>query len=192
MRPKDETKEQLILDTALRLITRRGLAGLKMLDLAKEAGIAIGTIYIYFADRTALIQRLYAYLLRKSLSDLQAGIVDSDPLRLKIRKITRNYLDDNLAHPDYRAFFEQYFRSPYCAETEIIRAEENSVMQPIYDLVVQGQRETIIKTADPELLVTLVCGMLDELAQQAYRTGRPVSESDWELTFSVIWDGVKQ
>ena len=192
MRTKDEAKEQLILDTALRLIMQTGLSGLKMSDLAKEAGVATGTVYIYFDDKPALIQRLYAYLLRKSLSDLNAGVLDTDPLRVKIQKITRNYLNDNLNYPEYTAFFEQYFRSPFAVETEDTRTEEVSMMQPIYDLVVQGQQQTIIKEANPDLLVTLVCGMLDELARQSHFTGKPISESDWELTFSVIWDGVKR
>ncbi len=192
MRTKDEAKEQLILDTALWLIRQTGLSGLKMSDLAREAGVATGTVYIYFDDKPALIQRLYAYLLRKSLGDLKAGIFETDPLRVQIQKITRNYLNDNLNNPEYAAFFEQYFRSPYALETESIRAEEAAMMQPIYDLVVQGQQQTIIKEANPYLLVTLVCGMLDELARQVHFTGKPLSESDWDLTFSVIWDGVKR
>ncbi|WP_080058397.1 TetR/AcrR family transcriptional regulator [Spirosoma aerolatum] len=192
MRTKDEAKEKIILDTALRLIMQTGLSGLKMSDLAREAGVATGTVYVYFDDKPALIQRLYAYLLRKSLSDLNAGIAATDPLRVKIQKITRNYLDDNLKYPEYAAFFEQYFRSPYFAETEVIRAEEASVMQPIYDLVVEGQQQMIIKEANPDLLVTLVCGMLNELAKQALFSQQPISKSDWELTFSVIWDGVKR
>ncbi len=192
MRTRDEAKEQIILDAALQLIRRTGLAGLKMSDLAREAGVATGTIYIYFDDKPALIQRLYTYLLRKSLSDLNAGISAADPLRVKIQKITRNYLDDNLSHPEYAAFFEQYFRSPYFEETEISLAAETSVMQPIYDLVVEGQQQTIIKEANPDLLVTLVCGMLNELAKQVHFTGQPISEEDWKLTFSIIWDGVKR
>lgn len=192
MRTKDEAKEQVILDTALRLIMQTGLSGLKMSELAKEAGVATGTVYIYFDDKPALIQRLYTYLLRKSLIDLNAGISETDPLRVKIQKITRNYLNDNLNNPEYTAFFEQYFRSPYSVETEDTRAEETTMMQPIYELVVQGQQQTIIKEAKPDLLVTLVCGMLDELARQVHFTGNPISESDWELTFSVIWDGVKR
>lgn len=192
MRTKDEAKEKLILEAALRLIMQTGLSGLKMSDLAKEAGVATGTVYIYFDDKPALIQRLYQYLLRKSLSDLNAGILDTDPLRLKIQKITRNYLDDNLKYPEYAAFFEQYFRSPYYVETETTQAEESSIMQPIYDLVVEGQQQTIIKEADPDLLVTLVCGMLNELAKQVHFTGKPISEQAWELTFAVIWDGVKR
>ncbi len=192
MRTRDEAKEQLILDTALQLIMRTGLSGLKMSDLAKEAGVATGTVYIYFDDKTALIQRLYVYLLRKSLSDLKADVTDSDPLPVKIQKIARNYLYDNLMYPEYTAFFEQYFRSPYSAETDVMRAEENSMMQPFYDLISEGQRQTLIKEGDPDLLITLVCGMLNELAKQAHFTGQPISETNWNLTFSIIWDGIRR
>ncbi|GAA4408992.1 hypothetical protein GCM10023187_31600 [Nibrella viscosa] len=192
MRTKDEAKEQLILDAALRLINRVGLAGLKMTDLAREATVATGTVYIYFTDKSALVDRLYAYLLRKSMGDLYAGIEEADPLRVKIRKMARNYLDENVAHPEYTVFFEQYFRSPYTNESAQRQQEEAGLMHPIYALVVQGQRETIIKEADPELLVTLVCGMLNELAKQLTYTGQLVSAEDWETTFSVIWDGIKR
>lgn len=192
MRTKDEAKEKLILDTALRLIMQTGLAGLKMSELAKQAGIATGTIYIYFADKPTLIQQLYKYLLRQSLSDLNNDINPTDPLRLKIQKMTHNYLEDNINNPEYAAFFEQYFRSPFLADDETTRAEENRIMQPIYELVMAGQQETIIKDADPDLLVTLVCGMLNELARQAHFTGQPISENTWKLTFQVIWDGIKR
>ena len=192
MRTKDEAKETLILQTALQLILKTGLTGLKMSELAREAGMATGTVYIYFDDKVALIQRLYRYLLRKSLSDLNAGIISTDPLRIKIKKITRNYLKDNVDNPEYTAFFEQYFRSPYYVQTDEISVDENAMMQPVYDLIVEGQTQTLIKEADPDLLVTLVCGMLNELAKQSLFTGQAVSDADWELTFQVIWDGVKR
>lgn len=192
MRPRDEAKEILILNTALRLITQTGLAGLKMADLAREAGVATGTVYIYFTDKPALIARLYTYLLRHSLSDLTVGIVDTDPVRVQILKMARNYLNENTEHPEYNAFFEQYFRSPFYEETELSQAEERSMLQPIYDIVRRGQTETIIKDANPDLLVTLVCGMLNELAKQVLYTKQPISEADWTTAFSVLWDGIKR
>lgn len=194
MRNKDEAKEQLILDTALGLITQIGLTGLTMSTLAKTAGLATGTIYIYFDDKSALIQALYTHLVRRGLRDLTRGVTDTEPLRVKLKKVARNYLDDNIKHPEHGAFFEQYMRSPYYieTETEAMLTEEKRLMEPIYELVSQGQRETIIKEADPDLLVTLVCGMLNELAKQVYFSGQALRESDWETTFAIIWDGIKQ
>lgn len=191
MRTKDETKVQLIMTTALKMVARVGLAGLKMSDLAKEAGVATGTVYIYFEDKNQLIRELYLYLMHVSTNDLSQQITDSDPLKIKIKKIARNYLDNNINNPEYGAFLEQYFRSPYFQEDDATKAEEEIALQPIYQLVVEGQRQSLIKEADPELLVTLVCGMLNEIAKVSIYTQKPVTSAEWELTFSVLWDGIR-
>lgn len=191
MRTKDEAKEKQILDTALGVIAKTGLSGLKMTELAKEAGVATGTVYIYFQDKDELIRSLYIYLMKQSMQGLTDGIQANEPLKVRIKKISRNYFDSNLLHPEQGAFFEQYFRSPYYHETDTIKHEEESVMLPIYDIVVEGQQQGIIKEANPELLVTLICGMLNELAQTTLYTQQALSEADWELTFRVIWDGIK-
>lgn len=192
MRTKDEAKEIQILETALRLITQTGLAGLKMATLAQEAGVATGTVYIYFTDKPALISRLYLYLIRLAWRDLTAGVAPTDPVRIQVQKITRNYLNDNINRPEFNAFFEQYYRSPFYVETDVTRAAEATALQPIYDVIRRGQAETVIKDLDPDLLVTLVCGMLNEAAKQPLYTGQPFTEADWEATFSVLWDGVKR
>lgn len=177
--------------TALKMVARVGLAGLKMSDLAKEAGVATGTVYIYFEDKNQLIRELYLYLMHVSTNDLSQQITDSDPLKIKIKKIARNYLDNNINNPEYGAFLEQYFRSPYFQEDDATKAEEEIALQPIYQLVVEGQRQSLIKEADPELLVTLVCGMLNEIAKVSIYTQKPVTSAEWELTFSVLWDGIR-
>jgi TetR/AcrR family transcriptional regulator, multidrug resistance operon repressor len=192
MRTKDEAKETQILEAALRLIAEVGLAGLKMADLAKAAGVATGTVYIYFTDKPALISRLYVYLVRVAWQDLTAGIAPTDPIRAQVEKLARNYLNENLEHPEYGAFFEQYYRSPFYAEAETSLAEENSALQPIYDIIERGQAGQVIKAANPDLLVTLFCGMLNEAAKQPLYTGQPFSETDWQTTFAVLWDGIKR
>ncbi|WP_428658073.1 TetR/AcrR family transcriptional regulator [Runella sp.] len=190
MRTKDETKVQLILQTALKMIARIGLAGLKMSDLAKEAGVATGTVYIYFEDKNHLIRELYFYLTHVGTNNSTQQIAENDPLKIKIKKLARNYLDDNINNPEHSAFLEQYFRSPYFQENGSNRPEEVQ-LQPIYHLIVEGQRQSLIKEADPEWLVMLVCGMLNEVAKVSVYTKKSVTPAEWELTFSVLWDGIK-
>lgn len=191
MRSKDETKVQLILSTALKMVERVGLAGLKMSNLAKEAGVATGTVYIYFEDKNQLIRELYLYLMSTGTNDLKQQILENEPLKIKIKKITRNYLDNNTNNPEHGAFLEQYFRSPYFHEDDASRQAEDMALLPIYSLVVEGQRQSLIKDADPELLVTLVSGMLNEVAKVSIYTQKPITPAEWELTFSVLWDGIR-
>lgn len=58
-----EKKKDRILQAAMRLFARRGIADTKMEDVAKAAGIAKGTIYEYFKNREELLHFSFNYLL---------------------------------------------------------------------------------------------------------------------------------
>jgi len=53
-----EARRAAILDAALEEFTARGYEAARLDDVAKRAGVAKGTIYLYFADKEALFQEL--------------------------------------------------------------------------------------------------------------------------------------
>ncbi|MBS1565823.1 MAG: helix-turn-helix transcriptional regulator, partial [Bacteroidetes bacterium] len=55
MKPKDDTKIEQIFAATLRLVEEIGVAGITMRQIAREAGMATGTLYIYFKDKESLI-----------------------------------------------------------------------------------------------------------------------------------------
>lgn len=78
MRQRDPRKEEAIRKTAIRTIVRKGLDGLSMKQLAREARVSPATIYIYFRDRDDLIlqtfltanKRMYESTLRNFSPDM--------------------------------------------------------------------------------------------------------------------------
>src|SRR5215212_8583290 len=56
-------KREAILAAALRLIARLGLHAAPMSAVAREAGVAAGTLYLYFPSKEAMINALYLELL---------------------------------------------------------------------------------------------------------------------------------
>lgn len=52
------TRQQL-LDAALRVADRNGLTSLSVNDVTREAGVAKGTFYVHFPDRTSLLVALH-------------------------------------------------------------------------------------------------------------------------------------
>ncbi|MFN4145516.1 MAG: TetR/AcrR family transcriptional regulator [Runella sp.] len=190
MRYKDALKVEQILQAALRLVHSVGLVGLKMSDLAKEAGVATGTVYLYFEDKEQLIQQLYDLLTTQQTKSFVQPFEDGDSLKIKIKKLTRYYLEQNLQNPQSTAFFEQYYRSPF-AKKHLSSSRNTFHWPPLQQLIVEGQHQSLLKEVNVDWLVMLICGMLNETASQIALRQQPLTEAEWELTFNVIWDGIR-
>ena len=67
-----EERRAAILDAALRVWARRGFDGTSVAEVAREAGLTKGTLYLYFPSKQALLE---ATLHRHSLRpDVEAGL----------------------------------------------------------------------------------------------------------------------
>ena len=58
MRTRDENKERIIREKALKMMVKEGLDGFSMQKLAKAADVSPATIYIYFKDKEDLVAQL--------------------------------------------------------------------------------------------------------------------------------------
>jgi AcrR family transcriptional regulator len=112
----EKDRQQRILDAVLRLLADRGIAGVSIRAVAREAGVALGLVNYYYQDKTSLIR---AALHRIGEEDI--ALVTADPrlapeerLRASIRAVaapellTTEYLALRLqlwslaqAHPDF-------------------------------------------------------------------------------------------
>src|SRR6266550_7290095 len=61
---------QSIQDAAMRVIARKGMASTTMQEVADEAGVAKGTIYLYFRDRDELVEKTF----ETAMSDLHRRV----------------------------------------------------------------------------------------------------------------------
>jgi len=66
-----EARRAAILDAALEEFSARGYEGARLDDVAQRAGIAKGTIYLYFADKEALFQDLVRSMVNPILGMLE-------------------------------------------------------------------------------------------------------------------------
>ena len=68
-------KREAILAAALRLIARLGLHAAPMSAVAREAGVAAGTLYLYFPSKEAMINALYLEVLAHRHRSMAADAV---------------------------------------------------------------------------------------------------------------------
>lgn len=69
-------KRGAILDAARALFARYGYKRTSIDDVAREAGIAKGTVYLYFASKEALYRALSEDLARQALDDAARALAD--------------------------------------------------------------------------------------------------------------------
>ena len=69
---RSAARRQAILDAALDEFSDRGFAATRLDDVAKRAGVAKGTIYLYFRDKESLFQDLVRDMLAPMVSVIQA------------------------------------------------------------------------------------------------------------------------
>ena len=69
---RQETRD-LVLDTALRLFNEHGYLGVRVEDIAKQAGVSRATFYKHFAEREQILAELFQRLL-----GTESGTADGD------------------------------------------------------------------------------------------------------------------
>lgn len=189
VKAKDPQKEQTIFQAALDVIAERGLAGLSMEAIAREAKIATGTLYIYFRSKEELVGALYKATKIDMAQKLMAGVDFEGPFRPALHHTWNNLLDSALADYKVHIFHSQFYVSPF--STPEAKARSLDFFAPIIGLVERGKAEHRIKNLDTLLLVSFVYGSVQEIASLSRYTGTPLDAATREAAFQLCWDGMK-
>lgn len=113
MRTRDIHKEQLVKQKAIESIVKQGLEGFSMNKLAKECGISVATLYIYYKDKDDLIISIVLEEGRKMgeamIRNFNADASFEDGLRVQ----WVNRYEYMMNYPIIAQFFDQLRSSSY-------------------------------------------------------------------------------
>jgi AcrR family transcriptional regulator len=73
--PRRARTRQRLVQAALRLIAAKGVAGLRIAEIADEAGVAVGSFQNHFASKDELVEAV----VREAIETLAAGILAAEP-----------------------------------------------------------------------------------------------------------------
>ena len=159
-RPRQALRSQLreavrasILDAAEELIAAKGLHGAGLAQIAKKAGIAVGTLYNYFEDRDAMVRALFesrrALVRPKVQAALAAGV--GLPFEPRLRTFMRQLFGVFEEHRRYiKVVFEAEHLKPTGSHVDLIAA--------IDEIVAAGLAEGMIAKASVEPLSIALAG----------------------------------
>ena len=150
------TKKEAILKSVLKLVNRSGFYHLNMKEIAKEANVAAGTIYLNFKGKEDLINALYQMVVTEFNEAVLQGYHSELPLKDNFFRMLENAVDFFLEDPDRFSFIEQYTYSPFIFKESY---EENfMILQPIYRMMADAKKQKLVKNLPEAVLVSLIYG----------------------------------
>jgi TetR/AcrR family fatty acid metabolism transcriptional regulator len=84
---KDPDKPQQIIEAAIRVFARNGYYNSRVSDIAREAGIASGTIYLYFRTKEEILVTLFREKMAAFVAHLRREIAGESDAEVKIRRL---------------------------------------------------------------------------------------------------------
>ena len=97
---RDPDKPQQIIDAAVRVFARSGFYNSRVSDIAREAGIASGTIYLYFKTKDEILVTLFREKMAAFVAALRTEIARERNPEAKIRRLVRLHFEVLEASPD--------------------------------------------------------------------------------------------
>ncbi|XZF12749.1 TetR/AcrR family transcriptional regulator [Chitinophagaceae bacterium MMS25-I14] len=189
MKPKDETKERQIMYAALALIEKSGLAGLSMEAVAKQAKVATGTVYIYFAGKEELLNQLYIYAKTNISKNLFGDYDATAPVKISFHNMCRKYVDYMQKHYSEFVFMLQFMNSPYLSETTKEVTREYGA--PLSQMLERGKKELLLKNIDTQLMIIFLQGALGELSGYILKYPAKLQKTYAEQVANLCWDALK-
>jgi TetR/AcrR family transcriptional repressor of multidrug resistance operon len=185
--PRD--KRQQILSAAEKLIAEVGFQGLSMQKLAKEAGVAAGTIYRYFDDKEHLIEDVRMLVTQRVADAVQQGVNDSDPIKQRYRTMWLNIW--NLAGTNLAAIKNrvQYDSLPITNSLNF-RELERKMFAQVELLFNEGKEQGLFKPLNNEVLGGLSLAASVSLARKHSLGFYQLDEAELESAIEASWDAI--
>jgi AcrR family transcriptional regulator len=173
-------KRERILAAALKLFAHEPYQAVTMDRVAEAAGVAKGTLYLYFPSKDAL----YLGVLSDGLDTAYRTYQSSADPRLPVVERLRRSIEGMVEFYDQRRDFLQFFATvePRLAEARnrIIEASRERGFNFFESLIEEGIRTGVFTPTDPRLATFTIQGAIRSLLL-FYGAGRPVSELSREL-----------
>ena len=84
---RDPDRAQQIIEAAVRVFARKGYYNSRVSDIAREAGIAAGTIYLYFKTKDDILVTLFRDKMAEFVGALRKAIADEPDAASKVRRL---------------------------------------------------------------------------------------------------------
>ncbi|CAN5371237.1 fatty acid metabolism transcriptional regulator FadR [soil metagenome] len=157
-------KREAILRAATKVFAGKGYFNSKVADIAKEAGIADGTVYLYFKSKDEILHSVFDRAMAEFIAEGRRELAQFDNAKDKLQRIAELHLEKLGADRDMAIVFQVELRGSTKFMEEFSAAGFAEYLDIIRQTIEEGQTVGIFrKDLKPITGAKILYGALDEM-----------------------------
>jgi len=162
---RDPGKPQQIIDAAIRVFARNGYYNSRVSDIAREAGIASGTIYLYFKTKDDILVTLFRVKMAEWVAQVRRQIASEPDAVAKIRRLVALHFSVLETDPHLAEVVQVELRQGH----KFFRGASAHEVSAYFDLIAAVLHEGIAagqfrKDLPVKMAVKMLFGAMDQVA----------------------------
>ena len=158
-------KREAILRAATRVFARNGYFNSKVADIARVAGVADGTVYLYFKSKEEILHSIFDRNTTEAIAEGRRQLAEIADPREKLRRIAALHLERLGADRDLAVVFQVELRGSTKFMEEFSAAGLAEYLQVIREAFEDGQRAGLFRRElNAKVVAKVLFGALDEMA----------------------------
>lgn len=201
-RSKEEVVQEYriasIQDATMRVIARKGMAAATMQEIAEEAGVAKGTIYLYFRDRDELVEKTFETSMETLFIRIDEALDRDITVEDKLRAMMSAQLE---FFSQNREFFRLYLSLRMPEGTPAQQRRQQRSCHPRYQQRVDKLAEVLAQAIErgelrsfdtDRLALFIIEGSTAVILERLTEKTSPAEGTDVDFLVGLILDGIRK
>lgn len=164
-RPVVADKREAILRAATRVFALNGYFNSKVADIAREAGVADGTVYLYFKNKEDILHCIFDRTMEEVIAEGRVQLEAIADPREKLRRIALLHLERMSADRELAIVFQVELRGSTKFMEEFSAAGFAEYLGLIRSVIADGQAAGVFRSElNAKVVAKVFFGALDEMA----------------------------
>lgn len=187
-RRKEEEKRKKILDAAVRVFAREGFYNAKVEEVAREAGVAHGTVYLYFGSKEDLLISVFRENLRELIEYVGSEIQKEKDAEARLKRMIHLQIELIETNPELTELLLVEFPQTGKFLSSQAIDEVAAYINMIADILKQGMAEKIFyDSIDANIVATLIYAGIQGIATRWILEGTKYSLKQAALEISEVF-----
>ena len=157
-------KREAILRAAIKVFAGRGYFNSKVSDIAGEAGIADGTVYLYFKSKDEILHSIFDRAMAEFIAEGKKELASISEPRAKLTRIAELHLEKLGADRNLAIVFQVELRGSTKFMQEFSATGFHEYLEIIRETIESGQKAGVFRAdIKPIVAAKILYGSLDEM-----------------------------